>query len=194
MSTAATTRRYTPQEYLALERPALEKHEYLDGVITAMPGASREHNLICHNLGVALGVQLRDRPCEVYPAEMRVRVTPTGLYTYPDLIVVCDEPEFEDQEFDVLLNPTAIIEVLSPSTEFYDRGAKFGHYRRLDSLRDYLLVAQNRRHVERSSRQGDDWIPTSFDGPDDLIELTSIACTLAMRDIYAKVRFPGEAR
>src|SRR5689334_10624198 len=134
MSSAAARTRYTPQEYLALERGSPLKHEYYNGSIFVMAGASREHNLITLNLGGELRAQLRDRPCETYVSDMRVLVARTGLYTYPDIVIVCGERQFEDAEADTLLNPTVLFEVLSPSTEAYDRGKKSAHYRRLESL------------------------------------------------------------
>ena len=129
MSSAATKIRFTAQEYLALERKSETRNEYYNGEIFAMAGASREHNLIVGNLLRDIGNQLEDRPCESYPSDMRVSIEATGLYTYPDVAVVCGEPRFQDREVDTLLNPTVIIEVLSPSTEAYDRGVKFRHYR-----------------------------------------------------------------
>src|SRR5271165_4915242 len=162
MASAAPKKRYTPQEYLALERQAAYKSEYLDGNIIAMAGASREHNLITGNLGRSIGNQLEHRPCETYASDMRVLVSKTGLYTYPDVSVVCGDALFLDDEKDTLLNPTVIVEVLSPTTEMYDRGKKSGHYRRLASLREYVLVAQDEVHVERYLRQGDDWLLTDL--------------------------------
>ena len=133
MSSAAVGLRYTPEQYLALERRAEFRNEYDNGTIRAMSGASRLHNLIAGNLHGEIRSQLRDRPCESYVTDMRVRVTPAGLYTYPDVVVVCGEPRFEDGELDTLLNPTVLAEVLSPSTAAYDRGRKFAQYQRLDS-------------------------------------------------------------
>jgi Uma2 family endonuclease len=186
MSTAAKTP-CTPQEYLALERTSPIKHEYYDGSIFAMAGASREHILIGGNLHAGIHPQLRDRPCEVYMSDMRVLVSRTGLYTYPDVVAVCGEPRFEDSAVDTLLNPSVIIEVLSDSTEAYDRGKKFGHYRRLESLREYVLVDQDQAHVERYTRQGDEWLLTELTGLEGTLRLESVDCTVAMREIYAKV-------
>lgn len=189
MSSAARTLRYTPAEYLARERPSATRHEYLDGYLFEMAGASREHNLITSNLNRELGSQLRDRPCEVYSSEMRVCVGPTGLYTYPDVVVVCGEPRFQDGELDTLLNPTVLVEVLSPSTEAYDRGLKFGHYRRLATVREYVLVAQDRVLVERFTRQGEEWLLAELNRPEDVLRLASIGCEVPLREIYAKVEF-----
>ena len=118
-----------------------------------MSGASRRHNLITVNITAGLHAQLRQRPCEVYTSDMRLKVSPTGLYTYPDVVVVCETPQFEDAELDTLLNPTLIVEVLSRSTEDYDRGGKFEHYRSLDSLQEYLLVACHIVHYTREPAQ-----------------------------------------
>jgi len=183
-------KRYTPEEYLALERQAEYKSQYFDGEIFAMAGATRRHNLIAMNIGRELSAQLRGRPCEAYPSEMRVKVSPTGLYTYPDVVVVCGEPRFEDDHQDTLLNPTLIVEVLSPTTEDYDRGRKFAHYRRIDSLAEYVLVAQQEHHVERHRRQETgEWMLRETDRPDDTLALTSIDCELALVDVYDKVEF-----
>jgi Uma2 family endonuclease len=187
MSSAAPKTPYTLQEYLAFERRSPIKHEYHDGSIFAMAGTSREHNLIVINLGREVSTQLRNRPCEVYASDMRVLVSRTGLYTYPDVVAVCGEPRFEDGEVDTLLNPNVIVEVLSESTEAYDRGKKFGHYRRLESLREYVLVAQDEVRVERYIRQGDDWLLTELSSLDDTLHLESIGCAVALREIYAKV-------
>jgi Uma2 family endonuclease len=193
MSSAAAKTRYTPQEYLALERASPLKREYYSGSILAMAGASREHNLIALNLGGELRAQLRDRPCETYVSDMRVLAARTGLYTYPDVVIVCGERQFEDAEADTLLNPTVLFEVLSPSTEAYDRGKKSAHYRRIVSLREYVLVAQDEVRVERYTRQGDEWLLTELTNRDESLRLASLDCTIALREIYARVEFPGEA-
>ncbi len=180
----------TPEEYLARERRAETKSEYLRGEMFAMSGASREHNLIAGNVSRELGQQLRERPCEVYQADMRVKVSPTGLYTYPDVTVACGELQFEDAEVDTLLNPTVLVEVLSPSTADYDRGGKFAHYRRLASLQEYILVSQDRPLVEHYVRQGSDqWLLTEQRGLEDTLVLPSIGCQIPLAEIYLKVRF-----
>jgi Uma2 family endonuclease len=189
MASAALKRRYSPQEYLALERQADFKSEYLDGIIVAMAGASRAHNLIAGNLNGEIRAQVKNRPCETYPSDMRVLISQTGLYTYPDVSVVCGEKFFLDDKEDTLLNPTVIVEVLSPTTESYDRDQKFGHYRRLASLREYVLVAQNEVLVVRYLRQGDDWLPTELRNIDDTLSLTSIDCHVPLREIYARIVF-----
>ena len=187
-----TQQRFTPEEYLARERQAQYKSEYFNGEIFAMSGASREHNLISMNISAALHLQLRQRPCEVYAGDMRVKVSPTGLYTYPDVVVVCEEPRFEDAEVDTLLNPTLVVEVLSPSTEDYDRGRKFEHYPTLASLQEYVLVAQGKHHVAHYVRQANNtWIFSDTTGSDTQILPPSINCVLSMNEIYAKVPFDG---
>jgi Uma2 family endonuclease len=190
MSSAPVNRRYTPQEYLALERRAAFKSEYLDGQIFAMAGASRAHNLVTGNIGRLLGTQLRDRECEVYASDMRVCVSETGLYTYPDVVAVCGTPEFQDDELDVLLNPTLIVEVLSPSTQSYDRTKKFDHYRSLESLQEYVLVSQDEVRVERFTRSGGAWSMSVSSRLGETVRLSSIGCDVPLNEIYAKVAFP----
>lgn len=185
----------TEEEYLARERAAQFKSEFYRGETFAMAGASRAHTLIVQNISRHLGNLLAERPCEVYPAEMRVRVTATRLYTYPDVTVVCDQPVFADDEKDVLLNPSVLVEVLSPSTANYDRGDKAAHYRRLESLRELMLVEQDYPLVEQLIRQTDnDWLLKRIEGLDSAIDLRSIGCHLALRDIYARISFPPDAR
>ena len=190
MSSQPTTY-LTPAQYLAIERKAEHKSEYIDGEMVAMTGASRNHNLIAFNLTREISQQLRGRPCEGYASDMRVRVPSTRLYTYPDVVVVCGEPQFEDEYVDTLLNPTVIIEVLSPSTELYDRGKKFGFYRSIESLAEYLLIAQDERRVEQYAKQADGrCLLSDYRLPEDVIELPSIQCKLTMREIYDKAALP----
>jgi Uma2 family endonuclease len=182
--------RITPEEYLALERRAEIKSEYLDGEVFAMAGFMREHSSIVINILSELNAQFVDRPCEVHGPEMRVKVLPTGLYTYPDVLAVCGEPEFEDAHMDTLVNPQLIIEVLSKSTESYDRGKKFAHYRAIASLREYILVSQTECRVERFLRQSDgQWLYTESVDPAGSIELASVACRLSLARVYHKVDF-----
>jgi Uma2 family endonuclease len=185
-------RRFTPEEYLALERQAEYKSEYLDGQIYAMTGASRQHNRIVLNAGAALHGRLRGGPCEAFVNDMRVKVSPTGLYTYPDIAVVCGEARFEDRELDTLLNPAVVFEVLSDSTEKYDRGEKFVHYRRQESLAEYVLVAQSRIRVEHFQREGDRWMLSEVNGPDSTLRLNTVGCEISLRDLYERVEFPEE--
>jgi Uma2 family endonuclease len=185
---------YTAEEYLRLERAADHKSELVNGRIYAMSGASRRHNLIVGNIFAEVRAQLRGRPCEAYVNDMRVRVRQTGLYAYPDLVALCDEPLFEDQVLDTLLNPSVIVEVLSPSTEGYDRGEKFAHYRRLDSLREYILVSQDRARVELYVRNGDSWTFTETSDPDASLTIAALGCAIPLVDVYDRVDFapPGE--
>ena len=189
VETTATRTFLTPEEYLAKERKALIKSEYRNGQIYVMPGASHEHNVIRGNTFAELHIQLRDRTCIVYPSDMRVKVSSTGRYTYPDVVVVCEAPRFEDSHFDTLLNPTVLIEVLSPSTAAYDRGEKFASYQKLDSLCEYVLISQDSVHVEHYLRQGQTWDLAAFRSLDDVFSLVSIGCELSLQAIYAKIQF-----
>jgi Uma2 family endonuclease len=181
--------KWTTEEYLAFERQSEIKHEFLNGEIYAMTGASRNHNIIAGNTIASLHSQLRKQPCEIYPSDMRVRVSATH-YTYPDIIVVCGEPHYDQDMGDNLLNPTIIIEVLSPSTESYDRGEKFRSYRRLDSLQEYVLIAQDRYLIEHYVRQSTgQWLLSDAAQPEDVVVLPSINCTLLLSDVYEKVTF-----
>jgi len=188
---AEPERRWTVEEYLALERESEIRHEYLDGEIFAMSGGSRQHNRISWNIVGALDAQLRGGRCEGFASDMRVRIPATGLFTYPDVVVVCGEPHFDDAESpDTLLNPTLVVEVLSPSTEDYDRGRKFAHYRSVATLEIYLLVAQDRVHVERFARQPSGlWVLYETEDLGETIELPAIGATLALTDVYYRV--PG---
>jgi Uma2 family endonuclease len=180
----------SPEEYLRLERQAEHKSEYVNGEIFAMSGASRKHNLITGNIGSEFNQQLRRKAGEVYANEMRVKVTATGLYTYPDVVVVCGEPKFEDKYFDTLLNPTVLVEVLSPSTERYDRIAKSSYYRTLESLAEHLLVAQDEVRLEQYVKQANgQWLLFESTSLDAVVELPSIGCSLALRDVYDKIVF-----
>lgn len=182
--------RYSPEEYLALERQADRKSEYFNGFMFAMAGASREHNLIAGNVFGELRAQFKGRPCETYQSDMRVKVSETGLYTYPDVVAVCGERRFEDVSVDTLLNPTLIIEVLSESTETYDRGDKFAHYLRLESLQEYVMIAQDKARVEHYVREGDHWRYTDRRDLESVLELASIGCRVPLREIYDRVEFP----
>lgn len=187
---AATKVGLSPEDYLTLERRSEAKHEYRDGEMIPMVGASRRHNLIVANLVRELSQQLKGRPCEVYPPDMRVKVDSTGLYTYPDVAVVCGEPRFEDAEVDTLLNPTLLVEVLSESTAEYDRGTKFAHYRKLDSLREYVIVSQRECLVEHYVRQPDgQWLFSEVAQLETSIDLPSIDCNLPLGEIYDKVNW-----
>jgi len=184
----------SPQEYLARERKATFRSEYYRGEMFAMSGATWEHTLIKDNLAGETRSQLKDGPCRVVTSDLRVKVDVTGLYTYPDLVIVCDEPRFEDEVFDTLLNPRVLVEVLSDSTEKYDRGTKFGHYRQVPSVREYILVAQDRPLVERYVRQADGgWLLTVFDDLTQTFAFDSVPVQVSLAEIYRGVEFPKKA-
>lgn len=192
MSTQAHPR-LTPDEYLKLEREAEFKSEYLNGHILAMSGGSRRHDLIAINVVASLHSQLRERDCEVHGSDMRIKGAATGLYAYPDVSVVCGEAAFEDDRQDVLLNPNLLIEVLSDSTEAYDRGEKSEHYRQIESLGEYLLISQGKMHLERYRRQPEGhWQMTEFRSGGDAVRLACIDCQLLLSEIYAKVRLESQ--
>lgn len=179
--------KWTPTEYLAAERASHQKHEFCDGEVFAMAGGSEAHTLIVANIVGELRSALRQRPCKVYPSDMRVKIPARGLYTYPDASAVCGRPEFEDDQADTLLNPQAIFEVLSDSTEDYDRGTKFKNYRSVASLRDYVLVSQSEILIEHFIRQPDGaWLLREHRAAAQ-IELASIGCAIAIDEIYLKV-------
>jgi Uma2 family endonuclease len=189
MSTALK-RSITPEEYLANERLANFKSEFYRGEIFAMAGASEQHNLIVMNVGASLHLQLKGRPCRVYPSDLRLRIPRTGLFTYPDLMVICGEPQFEFDRRDVVTNPILLIEVLSDSTEAYDRGSKFEQYRTLDSLKQYMLIAQDRFSVESFTKQENgNWLLSATNDVQQSHKLDSIQCVLSLVDIYDKVEF-----
>ncbi|MDQ2807103.1 MAG: Uma2 family endonuclease [Chloroflexota bacterium] len=178
---------YEPAEYLALERAAAYKSEYLAGGIYTTTGAGKTHNTIMLNIACELRSQFRGGLCQVYASEMRVQVQASGLYTYPDVLAVCGEEQFEDEHQDTLLNPTVIFEVLSPSTEHYDRGKKFALYRGLESLQEYLLVAQDEARVEHFIRHDRDWVLRDVA---DTIQFATIAAVLPLAAVYENVIFP----
>ena len=194
---------YTVEEYLALERESEERHEYLDGQIYAMAGESEEHGDICMNLSRIISTQLLGKPCRAWSKDTKIRSGPDpahrhstkGLYSYPDLVVVCGERQYHDQHRDVLLNPAVIIEVLSPSTEAFDRGEQWWRYQTwLPSLTDYLLVAQSMPLIERYLRQpSGGWFYSLVDNLEGQLHLASIDCTLRLAEVYDRVVFPDEA-
>ena len=189
MKSLAQEPKYTTEQYLKLERTAATKSELINGCIVAMSGASKEHNQITLNIAAELIMQLKERSCVTYASDMRVKVSETGLYTYPDVVGTCGEPQVEDAHGDTLLNPSLIIEVLSDSTEAYDRGSKFAHYQRLPSLKEYVLVAQNEIRLERYVRQEQQWIYSETNDRERVITLSSIDCTLFLSAVYNKVTF-----
>ena len=190
---------FTEVEYLALERASEERHEFLDGLIYLMAGESPAHATICTNLVMIVASQLRGTPCQAWSKDTKVRSGPLpvtrysmeGLFSYPDLVVVCGTPVYLDEYQHVLLNPQVIIEVLSPSTAAFDRGEKCLRYRTyLQSLTDYLVVAQDKPLIEHHSRQPNgEWSVKSVTDMADTVTLTSIGCTLNLRDVYDRIEF-----
>jgi Uma2 family endonuclease len=175
----------TPEEYLAFERAVPEKHEYFQGGVFAMAGASYEHNLIVANLIRELGNALRDRPCRVFPSDMKAKLGDS--YGYSDVLVLCGRPRFVDDKRDVLTNPTVVIEVLSDSTESFDRGAKFERYRALKSVTDYVLVSSSHVLVEHFARQaGGAWLLREGKAG-GRVELSGVGAGIAVDEVYAKV-------
>ena len=189
MSTIAEPTRLTPAQYLAFERASEHRHEFIDGALTLMSGASRNHDKIIYNIVRVIDPLLLDRPGDYFSASMRVRAGVSCFY--PDLTVVADEPRFEDDTFDTLVNPAILVEVLSPSTEALDRGRKADEYRRLASVTDYLLIAQDRVKVEHWSRRGEAWTMVELGGIDDSIRLDALGLEITLRQVYAKVSLPG---
>lgn len=183
---ALAEHRLTVAEYLAFERASEMRHEFYAGELFAMSGASAAHNSICWNLAVRLDSYLKAGGCRGFVNDMRVAIDATSLFTYPDLVVVCGEPRFLDaSQPDTLINPALVVEVLSASTEDYDRGRKFAHYRTLPSLQGYLLVAQDRVHAELYLRQpGDRWLLSETSDPDARIELPVAGASVRLGDLY----------
>ncbi len=180
----------TEAEYLELERESDIKHEYFQGEMLAMAGASPNHILIATTIASRLFYQLEKRPCFVFQGDLRLKVSAINFQAYPDVVVVCGEPKYTDDKPPALLNPTLIIEVLSPSTEQYDRGKKFQRYWALESLQEYVLVAQDAPSIERFLRQANgDWLYTAAVGLNATLELASIQCSLALQDVYTKISF-----
>jgi Uma2 family endonuclease len=179
----------TPEEYLVFEEQSEEKHEYYGGNLVALAGGNRIHSIICSNINASFHRQVRERPCVVYTSDMKIKAEQPRKYMYPDVAVVCGESRFEDATQRVLLNPTVVIEVLSDSTEKHDRGKKFQYYRSIESFQEYVLVAQDTRHVDHYTKQSDNlWLLTSFDQEDAYLQLASINCTLTIKEIYEKVQ------
>ncbi|EFO81594.1 protein of unknown function DUF820 [Oscillochloris trichoides DG-6] len=176
------------EEYRAFEMTSPHKHEYYQGEIFAMSGGSEAHNLLAGNAYAALHAQLRRRPCRVYNSDQRIKILATGLHTYPDVTVVCGQPQFVEAARLTLTNPSVIIEVLSPSTERYDRGMKFRHYRAIPSLQDYILIAQDDYRIEHYTRQEHTiWHMHEAIGLSTQIVISSIECLLSVADVYEKV-------
>lgn len=186
---ALPKQRMTPEEYLAFERESDTRHEYYYGEVFAMVGASENHIIISGSINANLYAQLLERECWVYQSDMKVKIN-RQIYTYPDVVAVCGERQFDDEARTILLNPTVVIEVLSPSTEKYDRTNKLQYYHSLESLREYILVSQDAHHIEHYARQPDNkWLLAYLDGLEEVVELESIGCTLTLADVYRKITF-----
>ena len=186
--------RLTAVDYLAIERKAEFKSDFFDGEMFAMAGASLRHNQVVSNIIREVGTALKDGPCQVFPSDLRLKISKTGLYTYPDAIIVCGKQEFDDTQFDTLINPTVVFEVLSESTESYDRGTKSRHYRQIESLQAYVLISQDRPSVEVFTRTNEnDWLLREATDLASEIELDSAKVNLVMSEIYRNVNFePAE--
>jgi Uma2 family endonuclease len=183
----------TPEEYLAFEERSADKYEYYGGIIVALAGGNQAHSIICSNLNAILHNQLRQRPCTVYTSDMKVKAERPRKYMYPDLSIACGQSAFEDPSRRVLLNPIVIIEVLSDSTEKHDRGKKFQYYQSIGSIQEYILVAQDTKHIDHYRRQADNlWLLSSVDVEDERLLLPSIDCVLVIEDVYEKVLFEEE--
>jgi Uma2 family endonuclease len=187
-------RRYTAEEYLESERAAECRHEFLDGQIFAMAGESLSHSRICINLAIEAGSKLKGKPCEALSPNMKVRTSPTSLFAYPDLTIVCGEPQFHDTKKDVLTNPQVVFEVLSPLTETYDRTTKFQRYRMgNETLTDYILVSQDKAFVEHFTKQADvGWLYRSFSEMPEVLRIEAVDCDLILSEIYDRVEFSPE--
>lgn len=181
-------KKLTPEEYLEIERNAEFKNEYYNGEMFALAGASYVHNRITRNISKALGLQLKGKVCEEFQSDLKIKEKISGLFTYPDVVVIRGEPEFYDDEKDVVVNPAVIMEVLSKSTETYDRGFKFELYRRIEALKDYFMVSQDKISIEYYTRNDDDsWTLKEFKKINQNIEIKSIGCILELKDVYYKV-------
>jgi len=186
--------RYAPEQYLEIERKAEVKSEYFSGEMFAMAGGSLRHSQIAANCIARFTMQFEGRPCNAFTSDLRVNVSETGAYVYPDVSIICGRPVMLDEHEDTILNPSVILEVVSPSSEAYDRGEKFAHYRRLKSLTDYLLVSQDRVRIEQYSRQQDgQWLLNEIDGLEGIVEIPFVDCRLALADVYDKVEFTPKA-
>ena len=186
------SRTFTPEEYLDLERKSHYKSEYLEGQIYAMSGGSLNHGATGANVIIAIGKRLPGTPCRIFSSNVKVRTTTDGLFTYPDASIVCGDVRFHDDKQDVIVNPIVLVEVLSPSTEAYDRVGKWEQYQTIDSLQTYVLIAQHQARVEQYARQPNgDWLYSPVTGRNQSLYIASIDCTLALSEIYDRVEFPA---
>jgi len=188
-------RKLIVEEYFALDEKAERKSEFFDGEMFAMAGASRTHNVLTRNLTGHLFARLQGGSCQVFVADLRVKVNKTGLYTYPDLLIVCGPPEYAPENRDTLTNPKVVIEVLTDSTEKYDRTTKFRHYKQMPSVMEYVLVSQDEPLIERFARRPDGtWSQSEFVGLDAAMALDSVPASVPLADIYLGVEFPVRPR
>ncbi len=192
--TAVPKKKLTVAEYLAIEKAAEFKSEFYDGEMFAMAGASREHNALHNNLVIDIGSRLDGGPCRTYSSDQRVRVQATGLSTYPDVVIVCGGAQYDPDDRDALINPLAIVEILSPSTERYDRGTKFLHYQTIPSLREYILVSQSAILVQSLVRQPNEkWTLTTFSGSDSFLEMSAVPVRVSLARLYRDVELVSPA-
>ena len=179
----------TDAEYIEMEMASDVKHEYFDGEIYAMAGARGSHNTIAANLTIRIGINISGSPCAPYGSDQRVKIEETGMRTYPDLSIAW-EPEFENEKQLDLMNPIVIFEILSPRTAAYDRGEKFRHYRTIPSLNEYILIEQNRPHIEQFIKQEKGgWLMLEYDGLDRELKLASVPCVLKLSEVYERITF-----
>ena len=182
------------EDYLAIENDALFKSEFYEGEMFALAGASHTHNFVKHNLERAIGNRLEAGPCRAASSDQRVRIERSGLFTYPDIVILCGKPKFSPRDPLAIINPTAIVEILSPSTEDYDRGTKFKQYRQIPGFREYILVSQDEAAMERHTLQPDgSWILTVIEGIGETIELASVGITIPLAEVYRDIEFPDPA-
>jgi Uma2 family endonuclease len=190
MALPETSRRLTEDEYLQIERAAEFKNEFFEGEMFAMAGGTLRHSLIATNLARECGNRLKGARCVPFNSDLRIKIAATGLFTYPDLSVICGPPEFVPGTEDTVLNPTVVVEVLSDSTEAYDRGKKFEHYRQIDTLQEYLLVSQKEPRIEQFIRQADNrWLLNEAAGLDAMLEVPSLRITLSLAEVFAQISF-----
>ena len=182
---------FSEKEYLEFERFAQERHEFMDGSVYAMAGESLAHSTICFNLNTIIGLQLRGKKCRGFSPNMKIATNESGLFSYPDLAIICGQPVFYDEKGDVLKNPTVIFEVLSPSTQSYDRGEKFLRYTNyIETLEDYVLISQDKPLIEHYSRQDNSgWQKTEIEGLDAVLKLDSVECEITFGELYDLVEF-----
>jgi Uma2 family endonuclease len=194
LMSAQSLPRMTLEEYVEAERASECRYEYYMGRIYAMAGGSLPHAIIASNIVREAGTALKDRPCIVTSSDLRIQTSPDGLYTFADVVIVCGEPRLAAAPKDTVTNPIAIVEVLSPSTEAHDRGFKFAQYRKIESLREYVLVSQTEPRIESFRRQsGGDWLLHEYSGMEQVCHFQSVNCDVPFTEIYARVPFNSEA-